>query len=68
MYNTVYKFYVLLDYFPKSLYYVVMPNDVIILVLVLKGADNMEILVNMKSFLLFELPHLYLDVLLNNSI
>ena len=48
--------------------YVVMPNDVIILVLVLKGADNMEILVNKKSFLLFELPHLYLDVLLNNSI
>ena len=68
MYNTLYTFYVLLDYFPKSLYYVVMPNDVIILVLVLKGADNMEILVNKKSFLLFELPHLYLDVLLNNSI
>ena len=43
MYNTVYTFYVLLDYFPKSLYYVAMPNDVIILVLVFKGADNMEI-------------------------
>lgn len=68
MYHVTYNFHVLLDYFPKSLYYVVMPNNVIILVLVFKGADNMEILVNKKSFLLFELPHLYLDVLLNNSI
>ena len=43
MYNTVYNFHVLLENFLKSLYYVVMPNNVIILVLVFKGADNMEI-------------------------
>ena len=40
----------LLDYFLKVLYYIDVPNIVILLALVFKEADNMDIWVNKKSF------------------